>query len=323
MPSLVEQMAFTGSTPWHRLGTPVDHVMTAQEAITLGGLDWSVLAEPVFTANKTEVPGLRVTVRQDRGEILGIVSDRYRVLQNNRAFGFFDRIVDEGEAIYHTVGSLDRGKRIWLLAQLPGYIEPLPGDLVQKFLLLANSHDGSLAVRIGFTPVRVVCQNTLSLALRDLANSYTIRHRGANFSARLDDAVNALGLARKWYDQAGDLWQTLAQRQTGSKGIDRYLEQVFPLPKKPEGILEILAWEQARDRMLVTRQTAQRFLEEGRGSSIPGVRGSLWGTVNAVCEWADHVFRGSDQRHLNSIWFGERAKFKEKAFATILEMAKN
>jgi len=176
-------MAYFGDTPWHSLGVKLDHPATAEEAIISSGLDWQVRKEPLFLAAYAGsmavgqiIEDHYATIRSTDRAVLGVVGDRYQPLQNREAFGFFDYVVGQGAAVYHTAGSLSGGRRIWLLAKLPETIKVRGNDIVDQYLLLSNGHDGSTAVQIKLTPIRVVCNNTLSLALRDGHKVYSVRH---------------------------------------------------------------------------------------------------------------------------------------------------
>src|SRR2546422_133870 len=156
--------------PWHEKGVPLNGLATAAKCIKAAGLDWGVAKIPIRTDDPgaLPIPDRMVIVRTDLAlddprRILGVVGAEYEPLQNWEAFGFFDRIVDRNEAIYETAGAIDDGRRIWLLAKLPKLIQVVEGDNVQPYVLLANSHDGTLMVHIKFTPIRVVCQNTLAM----------------------------------------------------------------------------------------------------------------------------------------------------------------
>ena len=175
-------MAYTGDKPWHGLGTSVANAMTSAEAIGLAGLDWGVVKQPVYFANDISkykrIENKFATVRVDTMDPLGIVGNVYRPLQNKEAFSFFDAIVGDKLAMYHTAGALGKGERIWLLAKLPGECWITPKDNIEKFLLLTNSHDGYSSVEFMVTPIRVVCQNTLNMAFSD--NSKRKCYLGSN-----------------------------------------------------------------------------------------------------------------------------------------------
>ena len=177
-------MFYINEVPWHGLGTRLDQPATAQEGIAAAHLDWKVVKLPLFAGSKRIPVTDRFAVVRRRGDliqrtdpVLGVVSHEYTPLQNHQAFQFFDPIVGQNAAIYHTAGALGNGQRVWILAQLPGYIRVAGDDITEKYLLLSNSHDGKSSVTIKFTPVRVVCQNTLTLALNGGAAWRVSHHR--------------------------------------------------------------------------------------------------------------------------------------------------
>lgn len=151
-------MMFYGETPWHGLGTRLDNPATAAEAIVAAALDFSVDLEAITTTDGVPVPQRKAVMRADSGDVLGVVGNSYIPIQNAEAFAFLDSVVAEGEVRYHTAGALGKGERIWMLAKLPGHIRiKNSDDVTDKYLLLSNSHDGSAALRVFFTPIRVVC----------------------------------------------------------------------------------------------------------------------------------------------------------------------
>jgi phage/plasmid-like protein (TIGR03299 family) len=180
MPHEIESMAYFGSTPWHGLGSPLEEadLYDWEKAAVKAGLDWEVELAPLVTADTQARVDHRAVRRKTDGRILGIVGPRYAPLQNHDAFQWFQPFLDVREAQLHTAGSLRNGSRVWVLAKLNR--DPLVishGDEVEKFLLLSHCHDGRLAVRVGFTPVRVVCSNTLAMAHgSDASHLIRLRH---------------------------------------------------------------------------------------------------------------------------------------------------
>src|ERR1035437_3760574 len=192
-------MFYIDEVPWHGLGVKLNGPATAQEAITAAQLDWKVVKLPLFAGSKRlPVPDRFAVVRrtgdliQRTDPVLGVVSNEYTPLQNRQAFQFFDPIVGQNAAIFHTAGALGNGERVWILAKLPGHIRVAGDDLTEKYLLLSNSHDGKSSVTIKFTPVRVVCQNTLTLALNE-GNVYRVIHH-ADIQQTLKQTHEMLGL---------------------------------------------------------------------------------------------------------------------------------
>ena len=161
MAANVETMFSTIEKPWHGLGTIVAEAPTSQNALQLAGLDWKVIQSPVYSTYGV-IEGFKANIRDKDGAILGVVSDRYKVIQNKEAFAFTDALLGAGVR-FETAGSLQGGKKIWLLARLPReYI--IAGERISPYLVFSNTHDGSGAVRVAITPIRVVCNNTLNLA---------------------------------------------------------------------------------------------------------------------------------------------------------------
>jgi len=308
--------------PWHGLGVAVDGTMTAEEAISRARLDWQVTMEPLYTtvgSRQVEVPSHLATVRSDTGAVLGVVSRQYQPLQNRDAFKFMDELVATDAAKYHTAGSLLGGKRIWLLAEVPKTIEVVKGDTVKPYILLTNGHDGTLAIRAGTCLVRVVCNNTLNMALGEIEDQFAAYHKGDVLS-KIRDAREAIGLVVKSIDRAQETFQVLARTQYTSAKLDAYLDRVFSVRAVPHDAKRLSVWEAEFMTARGRKDTVRQLVEVGAGADIPGVQGTYWGALQAVCDWADHVYRGSDQRRLNSVWFGERAAIKAKAAQAALAM---
>lgn len=184
--------------PWHGIGTVVEEAPTSEDAIRIARLDWSVDQFPVF-ANGNEIPGCFANVRSDTNEALGVVRNRYKIVQNTEAFDFVDGIVANKniEARYETAGSLFNGRRIFLLVKLPE--NDLLGDKVENYLFFTNSHDGCSALTAGITNVRVVCNNTLQMAIKGCERKWSCRHT-TNIEGKKQQAKEALGMAVKYME---------------------------------------------------------------------------------------------------------------------------
>lgn len=200
MSANVETMFYTRQAPWHGLGTRVEHTLNSQEALVAAGLDWQVIQMPVQTEDGRSIPGFKANIRDRDNQVLGVVTDRYKVVQNQDAFAFTDELLGEGVS-YETAGSLQGGRRTWILAKLPQrYI--ISGDEITPYLVFMNSHDGSGAIKAAMTPIRVVCQNTLNLALSTAKRSWSAHHTG-DIKGKMEDARYALLYADQYMAELG------------------------------------------------------------------------------------------------------------------------
>ncbi len=198
MPAEVESMFYVREVPWHGLGTNVEEALSSNEALTAAGLDWNVIQKEIKTIDNIPIPNMRANVRDSDNKVLGIVSDRYKILQNLEAFKFTDELLG-GDILYETAGSLQGGRKVWLLAKLSNEYK-FQDDEITPYLVLSNSHDGNAPVRVAMTPVRVVCQNTLNLALHTAKRSWSVRHT-SNIHGAIHEARETLGLAQKYMKQ--------------------------------------------------------------------------------------------------------------------------
>lgn len=299
-------MFYIGDAPWHNLGKKLDRPATAEEAIVAANLDYRVVKKPLFAAingkQRSEVPNHFATVRMDNSVVLGVVGNRYMPLQNKDAFGFFDGLVGEGEAMYHTAGVLGKGERIWILAKLPGYIRVGKQDLINKFLLLTNSHDGSSLVRAKLTPIRVVCNNTLTAALQGSEQEVRIRHTPSALD-KLEEAHKLLGLTNELYQQLDYIFNRMALKKVTNKQLLDYVQTL--IPDNPDA--------EFKTRTENIRNTILELHESGAGAEL--CRGTVWGAYNALTEYVDHTTNTKDaNKRLNSIWFGNGERLKTKAF---------
>lgn len=176
MAANVETMFYTRQKPRHGLGTMVQEAPTSKDALILAGLDWQVIQKPIITEDGIPISGFKANLRETDNRVLGVVTDRYRTIQNHDAFAFTDSLLGEG-VTYETAGSLQNGRRVWMLAKLPQrYI--ISGDEITPYLVFMNAHDGTGAIKAAMTPIRVVCMNTLNLALSTAKRSWSTNHVG-------------------------------------------------------------------------------------------------------------------------------------------------
>jgi phage/plasmid-like protein (TIGR03299 family) len=289
-------------SPWHQLGTELANPATARDAIVAAGLDYTVVVKPmkefVEPDHTDDVPDCWVTVRTDTGEILGIVEEGYEPIQNREAFAFFDSLVDIDEAMYETAGTIGRGERIWILAKLPGFTKVQGKDIVNRYLLLSNSHDGSSLVRVKLTPIRVVCNNTLTAALKG-TGEVQIQHT-LNVSDDFTHALSLLGLANSMYGQLDAAFNRMALTKISDAQLLNYVKALVPDDEE----------DNAKSQRI--RNAFFELYESGQGADLS--RGTLWGAFNCVAEYTDHKMEGNAAARLKSIWFGRGEQLKLKAF---------
>lgn len=276
MPANVESMFFVRTTPWHGLGIMVAEALSSSEALKKSGLDWSVIQQPIYTSKGILIPNYKANVRDKDNSILGIVTDRYTVVQNVEAFEFTDNLLGEGVR-YETAGSLVGGRRVWLLAKLPEkYI--INGEKIEPYLVFSNSHDGSAAITASMTPIRVVCQNTLNLALRQAQRSWSFKHVG-NLQGKLHEARETLELAHGYMGELGKDIDILNRiKLTDSKAINIIQDDLAPMPDNATA-LQKKNVNQVREDMIT------RYFEAPDLKSLPknGYR-----LINAISDYATH-----------------------------------
>ena len=297
------EMFYYGDRPWHGLGTPVEHTLTAEEALAAASLDWQVEKKQIYFQNKTgiytEAKGFAV-VRTDYQVPLGIVSDKYIPVQNRESFDFLDDLVMTREAKYHTAGAINNGAKVWLLAKLPEKIVVLEDDVVEQYLLLVNSHDGKSCLKVLFTPTRVVCQNTLNLALTQAQVSVNIAHRG-DVKSKKFEAQRVLGIAMTHFKDVENAYKNFASHQITATDLKKYIADVIPGESKA---------------ILTMREKIEELHEVGAGAEM--TRGTLWGAYNAVAEFVDHHriknYEQNPDRYFEYVNFGSGASIKTKAF---------
>lgn len=226
MAANVESMFYVRETPWHGLGVRVNEAPASRAALTLAGLDWSVIQEPVYTETGELVEGYRANIRDADRKVLGVVTDRYKVIQNREAFAFTDALLGEGVR-YETAGSLQGGRKVWLLAHMPHeYI--ITGERISPYLLFSNTHDGSGAIKVALTPVRVVCNNTLNLALSTAKRSWSMIHTG-DIRSKMKEARDTLFMAEQYMDSLGKEFESLRMKKLSDKAVMDYIEILLPL----------------------------------------------------------------------------------------------
>lgn len=312
MAHMVENMFYVGETPWHGLGVSLNEAPSISEAINAAGLNWHVGLRDLFTTDGVRVSH-RATVRDTDGSILGVVGPRYQPLQNADALDWFQPFVDSGEASLHTAGSLDGGKKVWVLAQLnrdPSVI--VPGDEVRKFILLSNSHDGTTAVRPGFTPIRVVCANTLAAAHCSTASKLIRVRHTSKIASNLEKVREIMNAANADFEATADMFRHLASKAFNQADVRRYVKVLLDV-------------ENVSDADMPTR--TKNIIEDilasisGPKQSMPGVSGTWWAAYNGYNEYLNYTRGRNADNRMNSLWFGVGASDNRRALDLAVSMS--
>ncbi len=313
MAHMVESMFYVGKEPWHGLGTPIpaDKQLSVREAIVAAKLDWRVELRPLYTEKpdgcaKSGILDHYAVCRTSDNAFLGLVGPDYVPLQNEEALKWFQPFLDFDSATLETAGSLNGGKQVWALAKIrDGKMDVGKEDPVAHYILLSNAHDGSIAVRVGFTPIRVVCNNTLTLAHYSKASQLLrVRHTsGLHYNLELIREI--MNVAGREFSATVAQYRRLQKRGIDASGLERYVRVVFSLPEDKGG------------KELIPNIIY--LFEHGRGSKEAGR--TYWGAYNAVTEYLNY-FRGRTQDNtLSSLWFGESTRISRQALTTALKMA--
>lgn len=276
MPANVETMFYVRKAPWHGLGVRVQEALSSKEALEKSGLNWEVTQKSIFTSDNTIIPSYKANIRSKDGQILGIVTDRYKIVQNEEAFAFTDNLLGEG-VTYETAGSLQNGKRVWMLAKLPEQYK-LFDDKVSPYVVFTNSHDGNAAIRVAMTPVRVVCQNTLNLALHDAKRIWSTIHTG-DINNKLHEARKTILLAEYYMDKLNKEAYNLSKKTITDKKVVEFIETLIPLPDNPSKLQE-------NNIDLLRTDMKLRYFDAPDLINLPK---TSWRFINAVSDFATHI----------------------------------
>lgn len=310
------QMFYRGDVPWHKLGTMIgeDEQLTAHDAMVAAGLDWKVNTQGLYLKDGTEAPS-KAVVREDTGAILGVVSKNYQPLQNSQAFDFFNPFLESGQVEFETAGSLNDGKRIWALAKIKrDPLEIAPNDIIDQYILLSNGHNGKVAVRAGFTPVRVVCSNTMAMAIESDASQLIRLRHSANIQDNLIKVSEIMNVATQRFEATAEQYRYLASKQINQADLERYVKLVFTGEKYVE---------MEKQGLKPNRQIIDKIIplfQKGRGNDMVGVKGTAWGAYNAVNEYLQYERGNDDDKRLDSMWFGEGERLNKRALEVITKM---
>lgn len=307
MAHLIETIAYAGEVPWHGLGKEVPADLSPEQMLKTADLDWTVDKVPTYI----DVNGVKTAtnryalVRSSDNSILDVVTNEWNPVQNQEAFEFFNDFVHNGDMEMHTAGSIKNGQVIWALAKIKDGFELFNGDEVKGYLLFTNPHKFGQSIDIRFTPIRVVCNNTLTLALdQKVNNSYKCNHR-KSFNG--DVAKEMLGIAKDKLQMYKDMAQFLGSRRYSEEKVKEYFSTIFPTLSKEEGKISRNAI-QAMD--VLVKQPGAKFAE-----------GSWWQPFNAVTFMTDHLLGRTNETRIQSAWFGPNKSLKLKALEKAVEFA--
>jgi len=310
MAHLVETMAYAGETPWHGLGVPVLNDLTPDQMLVKAGLDWTVDKIPAFVRiGEQLVPtGQSALVRSSDNKILSNISEDWNPVQNHTAFEFFKDFVDAGDMEMHTAGSLKEGKNVWALAKVKDSFEILGGDRVDSYLLFSNPHEYGKCIDIRFTPIRVVCNNTLTLSLGTSSDLFVRLNHRRSFDGEL--VKRTLGVASTKMNTYKEVAEHLSTKNFTSESLTEYLQSVFPALST-----------KAKDTKVLSRPAQQAFevLETQPGAEFG--EGTFWQAFNAVTYTVDHLLGHSPVTRLQSAWYGSNRQRKVMALEKAVEMA--
>lgn len=319
------QMCYAGELPWHSLGTPVSDDLTPQEMMQAAGLDWSVDRHPLFTevnGAPLEVSGKKALVRDMDNKVLDVVSDAWIPVQNQDAFEFFDEYTKAGGMSMHTAGSLKDGQIIWGLAKVNESFSLFGGkDEVDSYLLLSNPHNYGKGVDVRFTPIRVVCNNTLSMSLDAKASlGISLNHRSEFNPEKVREALNEAHEKMNTYKEMAEF---LGKKRYKQQDLFEYFTRVFPKTSNKKGDMSFdqLMKSFRSGEKVVSRnaQQAMEIIDTQPGANLAA--GTWWNAYNAVTFMTNHQMGHNPDTRMQSVWYGQNKDRNINALAMALEYA--
>ena len=276
MAAEVESMFYVRKVPWHGLGTKVTKALSSEEALVAAGLDWEVEQKGIYTEDNNYIPDVYANVRSSDQKVLGVVTGRYKIVQNEEAFAFTDELLGKG-VTYETAGSLKGGRKTWILARLPKTYR-LMEDKVIPYLVFSNTHDGSGAIKVAMTPIRVVCNNTLNLALQTADRIWSAKHTG-DIGSKLEDARMTLFMAENYMSELGKEMVLLGKQKVSDAEVEEYIKLLLPIATN--------ATETTEKNILKLRKDLKKRYEDAPDLVSLGKNGYRF--INAVSDFATHV----------------------------------
>jgi phage/plasmid-like protein (TIGR03299 family) len=317
-----DTMFSTIETPWHRLGKVLPKAPSIEEALVAAGLDWKVKMKNLIAVDENGKPVQnqgeiihRAVMREDTKDILGVVGPSWTPLQNREAFDFFDPFIKEGTVALETAGSLRNNKYVWVLGKIQSCEgEVIQNDPINRYVLLCHGHDGTMAVRVGYTDIRVVCQNTMNMAFNSKASQLIRIKHSAKVQENLANVQAIMKIVEGEFRANLEQLAKLTRKNINQSDVKKFVhvnffnsEDLTSSNKKMSNYLDMVG-------------TINRLIETGRGSDIKGVKGTAYGLLNAATEYLTHEAQTSDETRLNSLWFGDNSRLNAKITDYLLEM---
>lgn len=305
------QMAYVGQVPWHGLGTRVPADLTPNQMLDAAGLNWTVRKVEAtaydFETDRLYTLDRAALIRNNDGKLLDVVSNDWNPVQNEEAFEFFNEFVEAGDMEMHTAGSLKEGQIVWGLAKIKESFELFKGDRIDSYLLFSNFHKYGFSTDVRFTPIRVVCNNTLSLSLSSTVERMVkISHRKVFDPSNVKDM---LGIATDKLVKYKDMASFLGSKKAKNEDIVEYFKRIFPVSGAGDKKKEVSK----------NAQTALGILHTQPGAEY--AEGTWWQPFNAVTYLTDHLAGRSADSRLSSAWYGQNKNLKTKALELAVEMA--
>ena len=292
----VETMAYAGELPWHGLGTEVSNDLTPIQMMQKAGVDWEVEQQKIVTESGIEIKDKVALVRTSDNTLLDVTGKDWKPVQNEEAFTFFSEFVAAGDMEMHTAGSLKEGRNVWALAKVKESFDVFGEDRVDSYLLFSNPHQYGKAVDVRFTPIRVVCHNTLTFSLQNASkNSVKVGHRTA-FDA--DTVKETLGLASEKFAKYKEMAQFLGSRKITAEALIQYYNDVFPTTSRKEEKTPVVVY----DDLSKAAKMCYDALETQPGAEYAA--GTWWQAFNSVTYYTDHLQGRNSENRLHNQWFG-------------------
>ena len=309
-----------GGTPWHKLGVAIDDdkIFDLDYCMEQGELNTHVERTDLYIKVDNKFVNIsnlgKGILRVEDNKPLAVVGPRFTPLQNKEAFDFFRPWVEEKMAYLESAGSLNNGRRMWVLAEinLPN-LEVVKDDQIARFVLLSNSHDGSLAVRLGFTDIRTICANTLAQAHNSTASKLIRVRHSKSVKQKVENLRDIMNLANQEFETTAEKYRFLSSKSYNQNDVNKFVKKMFSVENTP--IVDIST--KTKNQM----NRVFDLIETGQGNNLPGVKGTLWGIYNGFTSYLSHERGNTPSTRLNSLWFGDSAIKNKQALETLLSLA--